>query len=100
MEAKAENKTQKICSGKWKKTERDRFNKALYKYGKNWDEVQKYVKTRTVAQVRSHAQKIIYHMSKEERRRLAMTDLERMSEFCKIRNEKNRLIDEESEKGN
>ena len=70
MENKAEAKVQKICTGKWKKTERERFNRALYKYGKNWEEVQKYVKTRTVAQVRSHAQKIIYHMSKTEKRRL------------------------------
>lgn len=51
--------------GKWKKTEHDRFIKALEKYGKNWVEVQKVVKTRSLAQVRSHAQKILTNLSKE-----------------------------------
>ena len=35
-------------------------------YGKNWAMVQKKVKTRTITQVRSHAQKVFQNMSKED----------------------------------
>lgn len=38
--------------------------KAIEKYGKNWVEIQNYVKSRSLAQVRSHAQKILTHLSK------------------------------------
>ena len=39
---------------------------AIEKYGRNWVEVQKKVKTRTLAQVRSHAQKVFLNMSKDD----------------------------------
>lgn len=35
-------------------------------YGRNWSQVQKKVKTRTIIQVRSHAQKVFQNMSKED----------------------------------
>lgn len=50
-------------NGKWGKVENDRFFKALEKYGKNWVQIQKCVKTRTLPQVRSHAQKMFQIMS-------------------------------------
>ena len=62
----AKNLKQK--NGKWKKTEHERFMKALEKYGKNWVEVQKFVKTRSLPQVRSHAQKMLIHLTKEEKK--------------------------------
>ena len=37
--------------------------KALEKYGRNWVKVQKMVKTRSLAQVTSHAQKTFINMS-------------------------------------
>lgn len=49
--------------GKWKKTEHDRFMKALSKYGKDWAQIQQAVKTRTLAQVRSHSQKLFLGMT-------------------------------------
>jgi len=52
--------------GKWNKTEHDRFMKALQKYGKNWTLIQKSVSTRSLAQVRSHAQKLFLSMSKSD----------------------------------
>jgi hypothetical protein len=36
---------------------------ALEKYGRNWELVQKKVGTRTLLQVRSHAQKVFLNMS-------------------------------------
>lgn len=59
-------KSQNSKLGKWNKTEHDRFMKALQKYGKNWGLIQKAVSTRTLAQVRSHAQKMFLSMTKEE----------------------------------
>jgi hypothetical protein len=38
--------------------------KALIKYGKNWNLIQKYLGTRTLAQVRSHSQKLFLSMNK------------------------------------
>ena len=37
--------------------------KALEKYGRNWVKVQQIVKTRTLSQVRSHAQKTFLKIS-------------------------------------
>ena len=38
----------------------------IEKFGRNWVEVQKKVKTRSLAQVRSHAQKVFLNMSKDD----------------------------------
>jgi SHAQKYF class myb-like DNA-binding protein len=48
--------------GRWSKSEHDRFMKGLEKFGKDWISVQKFVKTRSLTQVRSHAQKVFLHM--------------------------------------
>ena len=45
--------------GRWNDDEHIRFLEAINTYGNNWREVQKYVKTRSSNQVRSHAQKFI-----------------------------------------
>lgn len=52
--------------GRWTKSEHDRFMKGLEKYGKDWMSVQKYVKSRTLTQVRSHAQKVFLKMEEED----------------------------------
>ena len=59
-------KVNKIKEGKWSKTENDRFMKGLQLHGRNWIKVQRKVKTRTVIQVRSHAQKMFQNMSKSD----------------------------------
>lgn len=59
-------KLDKSKLGKWKKTEHDIFMKSLQKYGKNWSLIQKAVGTRTISQVRSHAQKMFLGMSQSE----------------------------------
>lgn len=44
--------------GRWTASECQRFLKGYENCGRNWMEVQKYVKTRNLSQIRSHAQKI------------------------------------------
>ena len=40
--------------------------KGLQKYGRDWVKVQKIVRTRTVTQIRSHAQKYFMKMDKRD----------------------------------
>ena len=45
--------------GRWNEEENLRFLEAIYNYGNNWKEVKRYICTRTINQVRSHAQKFM-----------------------------------------
>ena len=51
-------------TGRWTKEEHESFLSALKKYGKEWKKVAAKVKTRTVVQTRTHAQKYFQKLSK------------------------------------
>lgn len=51
--------------GRWTEEEHTRFLKALDMYGRNWKKVGEMVKTRSLVQIRTHAQK---HYMKLERK--------------------------------
>ncbi|KAF0719556.1 Aste57867_950 [Aphanomyces stellatus] len=50
--------------GRWRDTEHDLFLEGLRRYGRQWFNVAKVVKTRSVTQIRTHAQK---YFAKQER---------------------------------
>ena len=52
------------AEGRWTDEEHDRFREGILNFGKNWNQVAEYVKTRTSAQTRSHAQKYIRKLHK------------------------------------
>ena len=58
------NKTDSSLGGRWTKKEHQDFIEAIQKYGKNWKIVEKYVKTRSGTQIRSHAQKFFNRMER------------------------------------
>ena len=51
--------------GRWNSEERKRFVSAYKMYGKDWKKVAAVVKTRTVIQIRRHAEKILLKLQKE-----------------------------------
>lgn len=62
-----ENKTEKEQSRYWKKEEHELFLQALTLYGsKDFNSVSKFVGTRTPTQVRTHYQKYILRVSREQ----------------------------------
>ena len=46
-------------NGRWTKEEQKRFAEAVLKYGNDWKNIQSYVASRNITQVRSHAQKFL-----------------------------------------
>ena len=59
----------------WSKGEHDLFLQALHEHGRNWKKVAEVVGSRTVSQVRSHAQKYFLklerHQARQRRRGMA-----------------------------
>lgn len=51
------NKRSSFNIGRWTEDEHMRFIEAMIKYGNDWKSVQKYIKTRSTTQARSHSQK-------------------------------------------
>ncbi len=60
------NSNIKYSSGRWKEDEHKRFVEAIIKFGNDWKQVQKYVKTRSSTQARSHAQKFFLKIKKDK----------------------------------
>lgn len=63
---KSKSKAQKVDSdgkkyntGRWTDEEHRKFMEGIQLFGKDWKKVQQYVGTRTSAQSRSHAQKVL-----------------------------------------
>ena len=52
-------------NGRWNQDEHIRFIKGCLLYGNNWKKVKKYVKSRSSAQIRSHAQKYLIKLNKK-----------------------------------
>lgn len=50
--------------GKWSDEEHRKFLMGLSMFGKNWNKIQKYIKTRSCPQTRSHAQKFFRKLQK------------------------------------
>ena len=63
---KLEEKKKGRLLGRWSNSEHDRFLKGFDLYGRDWVSVQRIVKTRTLIQVRSHAQKVLPKVSGDE----------------------------------
>ena len=62
--ASANKKECSFETGRWKLDEHQRFVEAIIKYGNDWKQVQKCVKTRSSTQARSHAQKFFIKIKK------------------------------------
>eukprot|EP01039_Chlorochromonas_danica_P010357 gene10357-11467_t len=56
--------TAKECTGRWTREEHQAFIKGLELYGKGWKKIAGLIKTRTVVQIRTHAQKYFLKLSK------------------------------------
>lgn len=52
--------------GRWSNEEHELFLRAVEQFGREWDKVQTIVKTRSLAQIRSHAQKYFQKINRAE----------------------------------
>ena len=52
-------------TGRWSQTEHDAFLRGLRKHGRAWKRIAAVIKTRTVVQIRTHAQKYFIKVAKE-----------------------------------
>lgn len=64
MKTRKQGRDDKFSSGRWKVDEHQRFVEAIIKFGNDWKQVQKYVRTRSSTQARSHAQKFFMKIKK------------------------------------
>ena len=61
----SEENEDNLQKGRWNNDEHIRFIKGCLLYKNNWKKVKKYVKTRSSAQIRSHAQKYLIKLKKK-----------------------------------
>lgn len=53
--------------GRWTPEEKERFVEGLQLFGKDWKKVEKYIGSRSGAQIRSHAQKFFINIEKTKK---------------------------------
>lgn len=63
-------KAEKLKSGKWSSGEHARFLQAMRIFGNSWKHVYLYIGSRSIAQIRSHAQKYYGRMRSLEKKRI------------------------------
>lgn len=71
-------------NGRWSKEEQQRFAEAVLNYGNDWKNIQNYVSSRNITQVRSHAQKFL--MKLKESNFLINKGLDQNQSWTKIMN--------------
>ena len=59
--------TPEIRTGRWKPEEHAAFVKGLAQHGRQWKKIQTMVPTRTLVQIRTHAQKYFLKLEKEKK---------------------------------
>lgn len=59
-----ESKGNSVKRGRWNVEERGLFNLAFQWYGKDWKKLSEIIRTRSITQIRSHAQKVENKMNK------------------------------------
>ena len=58
-------KTLSVSNGKWTPFEHQKFIESLFIFGIRWKMMQRYIKTRTAIQIRSHSQKFFFRMCRK-----------------------------------
>jgi SHAQKYF class myb-like DNA-binding protein len=84
----SEKLEENIKFGKWTVEEHTKFIFGVAKHGNDWTEIQKMIKSRTCAQLRSHAQKFfvkIKHMKVYEIFKEVLKNAKTMKQFCQQR---------------
>ena len=66
-------------SGKWSDLECKRFEQAFYMFNNDWKKITRFVGTRTIVQVRSHAQKAIPILESKRKSKSSKRNLEQSS---------------------
>jgi len=69
MEAKKKDLANELLesnTGRWTKAEHELFLRGLSEFGKDWKQIGQLIKTRTVVQIRTHAQKYFLAHKKQE----------------------------------
>jgi SHAQKYF class myb-like DNA-binding protein len=88
--------------GKWEDHEHRLFEDGLRRYGRNWKGIQKMIPTRTLTQIRTHAQKYfrknkdldVLGLPNEDQQGSGVVVAEGQSEVCKIRARTDRITGE------
>ena len=55
-----------LSNGRWTRLERIKFAYSLYKFGTDWKKIMDYISTRSLIQLRSHAQKFLDKLKKDK----------------------------------
>ncbi|CBK25485.2 uncharacterized protein [Blastocystis hominis] len=65
MSENSDSSVYRSHAGRWSSDEQDLFIKGIFLYGNDWRSITSLINTRTMAQVRSHAQKYYFRAKRE-----------------------------------